>query len=234
MPINGIHGSHSSGGGPIWFTRMPSLVGQDTHSTNFLLCQMAHNGLSRWTVSTSSNSPDSTDKPECSSCFCLPDTQRVGCVRTTCSADQVGTKNTQSPLPSPLQPAALTIEELRRRDSSQSQHDMRVVKVFGSFGDCVKAHGGKTSFKDDCNSCACSSEGTVVCTLMLCPTPTSTSYTHPSAQPTHPLPADYDSYEQCVHANGGSADFKRECNDCRCLKDGKIACTKKLCPHMLP
>ncbi|KAK5798892.1 hypothetical protein F5H01DRAFT_358564 [Linnemannia elongata] len=40
---------------------------------------------------------------------------------------------------------------------------------------------------------------------------------------------DYGSYGKCVSANGGPS-FKRYCNSCFCLRDGRVACTKMSCP----
>ncbi|KAJ1771795.1 hypothetical protein IW138_002378 [Coemansia sp. RSA 986] len=211
---------------------MPNEDDEDMHSTNYLYCRMAHNGRSRWTEVTNTESKGG-EEPKCSSCFCLPDTQRIGCVRTTCPADQ-GT--TSSPPPS--------VKKLHRRIPSQPQDQSHEVRRFGSFDECVKAHGGKASFKDDCNSCVCSSEGSVICTLMLCPPKPSATRTEPvgptksitnvAAIPTTSHSNEYNSYEQCVHANGGSATFKRICNDCWCLKGGAVGCTRKFCPYHTP
>ncbi|KAI9504817.1 hypothetical protein GGI25_005119 [Coemansia spiralis] len=73
---------------PIWFTRIPELL-NSTHNTDYLYCQMAHSGRDRWTITD-----NETGEPECSSCFCLPGTQRVGCVKTACAPD-FASKNTK-------------------------------------------------------------------------------------------------------------------------------------------
>ncbi|KAJ2394387.1 hypothetical protein GGI23_004707 [Coemansia sp. RSA 2559] len=72
-----------SGEGPIWFTRMPSEGDEDTHSNKYLYCRMAHSGRSRW---TESNTDGTGGQRRC--CFCLADTQRVGCVHGACPKNQ--------------------------------------------------------------------------------------------------------------------------------------------------
>ncbi|KAJ1805581.1 hypothetical protein LPJ56_006526 [Coemansia sp. RSA 2599] len=114
---------------------------------------------------------------------------------------------------------------------------------FSSYAECVRAHNGQSSFKQDCNSCACTKSGAVICTLMACPPsplPTSSAPTEPTGtivgsgtctatSTSQSGSYAYQSYDQCVSANGG-AHFKRECNFCSCISDGKVACTKMACP----
>ncbi|KAJ1799139.1 hypothetical protein LPJ59_002038 [Coemansia sp. RSA 2399] len=78
-PINGM----KSGEGPIWFTRMPNVEDEDTHSNSYLYCRMAHSGHSRWTESSTETSGG---QRRC--CFCLADTQRIGCIHGTCPKNQ--------------------------------------------------------------------------------------------------------------------------------------------------
>jgi len=67
------------------------------------------------------------------------------------------------------------------------------------------------SWKDDCNTCGCSNDGHVMCTLILCP----------AAQ------------SQCSDSQGnkklpGEA-WKEDCNTCRCGTNGKSLCTQRFC-----
>ncbi|KAJ2559970.1 hypothetical protein EV175_000083 [Coemansia sp. RSA 1933] len=191
-PINGI----PSNQGPIWFARMPS--DGDTHSTSFLYCRMAHNGHSRWAE---------TESGSARCCFCLADTQRIGCVHGTC------------PRPSRTEVA----------DKRLAQADQTVGR-FATYSECVRAHGGNPAFADGCNRCICSADGTVICTLKKCPTPAPEASN--TAVPSSPTPwPSFGSYEGCVRANGGNASFKRNCNGCRCLQGGAVECTRRSCLH---
>ncbi|KAJ2427685.1 hypothetical protein GGF41_001602, partial [Coemansia sp. RSA 2531] len=70
---------------------MPELGEYDVHRSTFLYCKQAHGGHDQWLVSSPLDG-HSTASGECSRCFCLPDTSRIGCMRTSCSDSLPGVK----------------------------------------------------------------------------------------------------------------------------------------------
>jgi len=113
------------------------------------------------------------------------------------------------------------------------------------------------SFKEDCNTCHCGSNGMVICTKMLCPP----GCHHDGAfyQPGESFKVDCNTCTctkngaactlmGCIHDDdlnptatttgchyGGVAykqgeSFKEDCNTCHCGSNGMVICTKMLCP----
>ncbi|KAJ2234150.1 hypothetical protein H4R99_000827 [Coemansia sp. RSA 1722] len=306
----------TSSTGPIWFSRVPDVLQQNTHDTHYLYCKMAHNGRSQWTVSPTDTSYENQShvanneqqEQKCTKCFCLPDTQRIGCVHTSCT--EATDTGTGEQLPRRLQQKMHTKRSVASSDNKHSNkaaiyvnHEACIkaknaisathkckscvcrqngalvctndaanpacgsanmdkpgkrhadsllapfvrrnneargidkgplpLTQFSSYAECVRAHHGQSSFKQDCNTCACGENGAVFCTLMACPTsslPTSSAPSEPTSTCTPRVFDTYQSYDQCVDANGG-ARFKRECNYCRCMNEGAVACTRMACPR---
>ncbi|KAJ2856200.1 hypothetical protein FB639_006137, partial [Coemansia asiatica] len=308
---------------PIWFSHIPDIVEQSMHDTNYLYCKMAHNGRTQWTLSTTdssykqqsqgSNNQEQQQQQQCTKCFCLPDTQRIGCVHTSCTeATTANTETGEQQLQKRLQPNLHTNKAMvnnnnvsknnndkynaiinnkpiiyvnheacvKAKQAITAAHRCKVCVChqngvlvctndvvnpacgyanmdkaankrhsrpllasvvrrdkdvllpatrFSSFAECVRAHNGQSSFKQECNTCACSENGAVICTLMACmtssPLPTSSAPSDPSNMSTRAATTNttsstctsstpqtnsiYQSYDQCVSANGG-AHFKRE------------------------
>ncbi|KAJ1958986.1 hypothetical protein GGI12_004576 [Dipsacomyces acuminosporus] len=110
---------------PIWYNRMPTFDQDDIQKTNYLYCKMAHSGRDQWTEATpssvasvdsapSSGNPGSSQK-QCRKCFCLPNTQRIGCVKISCS-ESPASPNGKMPAP----PA-----QLRKRSQVLVPHSSR-------------------------------------------------------------------------------------------------------------
>ncbi|PIA15518.1 hypothetical protein COEREDRAFT_87710 [Coemansia reversa NRRL 1564] len=237
--------------GTIWFARIPEFKQRVQHQNEYLLCKQAHSGYEQWVDRSSTDG-------ECKKCFCLPDTQKIGC--THCDK-QPKKRNHIKRLPSKLM-------EKRRESKTTAESGVYVnheaciranrgrtlshgcnhcvchqngtlsctknacmpklhirqsnnTMVFDTFEMCVKAHGNKSTFKVDCNSCKCTSSGAVACTLKACP-----SSLDNNANAT----LSYANYDECIQSNGASS-FKRECNKCHCLKNGQVACTRRYCPQ---
>ncbi|KAI8318479.1 hypothetical protein GQ54DRAFT_266856 [Martensiomyces pterosporus] len=254
--------------GPIWYSRVPVFTDDETQKTSYLYCKMAHNGRDQWTVATPLGSS------QCSKCFCLHDTQRIGCVKAATRrfkrshwqqqqhGEVVRSLNNRSPA------AYVNYEACVRANSGRSfvhscnrcvcRQDgavmctqnvcspprgtgkQRAIVQEKEDGRCMRAHSGARSFKIDCNTCWCGESGGVACTFMACVSPIDTpapfsSLTSPTppSNPAKPDPWDYGSYENCIRANRGP-EFKRACNSCKCVSDGKVACTRMFCPLQSP
>ncbi|KAJ2007536.1 hypothetical protein GGI04_001481 [Coemansia thaxteri] len=122
---------------PIWYARIPSLGEYDVHKTAYLHCKQAHGGRDRWTVRVENSN-------ECSKCFCLPDTQRIGCMRTS---------NCGSTSSSTGQPTRHRV----RRNSGTGGSGLYV-----NHEACVRANSGRT-FTRGSKHCVCRQDGGVGC-----------------------------------------------------------------------
>lgn len=67
------------------------------------------------------------------------------------------------------------------------------------------------SFKVDCNTCSCRSDGQIVCTLIACPAKCK--------------------YNGKVYTKGDRFPAKDGCNECTCGNDGSVSCTEKACGY---
>ncbi|KAJ1817145.1 hypothetical protein LPJ60_004987 [Coemansia sp. RSA 2675] len=113
---------------PIWYERKPGLGEYDLHRSTYLYCKQAHGGHDQWLVA------DADKEGECSKCFCLPDTQRIGCMRTEC--------NEKRPV-------------LRR--------NTKAMTGYVNHEACVRANNGRTFTRGN-SRCVCHQDGAVICT----------------------------------------------------------------------
>merc|ERR1719495_1980046 len=72
------------------------------------------------------------------------------------------------------------------------------------------------SWKEDCNTCGCSNDGHVMCTLILCPSSSSLSSSSSSSSSS--------SLSHCTDSQGNKKElgeaWKEDCNTCRCGSNG--------------
>ncbi|KAJ2876208.1 hypothetical protein GGH93_000952 [Coemansia aciculifera] len=139
---------------------MPELGEYDMHRSTYLYCKQAHGGQDQWLVSSPLDGR-STASGECSRCFCLPDTRRIGCTRTKCSDP-------------PLVPAVK--RNTRVLPPMTGSNVDTKAPTFGTYVNheaCVRANNGRT-FTRGCNHCVCHQDGAVSCTEQIpCNMPTS-------------------------------------------------------------
>ncbi|KAI9477010.1 hypothetical protein BX667DRAFT_497628 [Coemansia mojavensis] len=119
---------------PIWFSRLPNTTHTDEHQLNYLLCKQAHSGQTRWIQRLSG---------ACHKCFCLADTQRIGC--TLCSDYErhvLSKRNSES------------MEKRKGRAAS--------IGVYVNHEACVRANLGRTFTRGD-RHCVCRQNGSISC-----------------------------------------------------------------------
>ncbi|KAJ1951300.1 hypothetical protein EC988_004084, partial [Linderina pennispora] len=126
---------------------------------------MAHNGRDQWAETTG---PDVSRLPlfggvkppqkVCSQCFCLPNTQRVGCIQTDCDdAAEVLRKAMALKLP----------KRSSQGIPESSNMRARAPGLYVNYEACVRANHSRV-FLRGCNRCVCRQDGVVMCTSKVC------------------------------------------------------------------
>ncbi|KAJ2580412.1 hypothetical protein GGH95_002607 [Coemansia sp. RSA 1836] len=134
---------------------MPELGSYDMHRSPYLYCKQAHGGRDQWLVSSPQHGRSSVAAAalaaapgECSRCFCLPDTQRIGCMRTSC-------------IPSPQLPV---VRRNARALTASAHADTRAAMsgMYVNHEACVRANNGR-AFTRGSSHCVCHQDGSVGC-----------------------------------------------------------------------
>ncbi|KAJ2818367.1 hypothetical protein FBU31_005897 [Coemansia sp. 'formosensis'] len=125
---------------------MPELGDYDVHRSTYLYCKQAHGGHDQWLVAAPLDSSLETayNAGECSRCFCLPDTRRIGCMRAKCKDD----------------PPASAVKRSTRTLGAPDK-----APTFGMYVNheaCVRANNGRT-FTRGTSHCVCHQDGAVSC-----------------------------------------------------------------------
>lgn len=138
-----------------------------------------------------------------------------GCGQKAPTSEPQNMQADAAPAPAPVEASTPPADAPPTANAPAPQAIAAELKLQDDQG-CPAGKKAGDSWKHECNTCTCTSEGKVACTLKACMNLEIEDAKDPKSA-------------VCSNGKKAGESWEHDCNTCTCTDDGEIACTLKAC-----